>query len=133
MIDMNLKYLRKKYHYSQEDIAEKIGVTRQSVAKWENGESLPDVYKCAELAHLFETSVEMLLYYNYKESDISPEDQSGDNGKYIFGVVKMGERGQIVIPKLAREVFEIRQGDRVIVLGDKEKGMAIAKIPNPFV
>lgn len=133
MIDMNLKYLRKKYHYSQEDIAEKIGVTRQSVAKWENGESLPDVYKCAELAHLFETSVEMLLYYNYEESDISPEDQSGDNGKYIFGVVKMGERGQIVIPKLAREVFEIRQGDRVIVLGDKEKGMAIAKIPNPFV
>lgn len=133
MIDMNLKYLRKKYHYSQEDIAEKIGVTRQSVAKWENGDSLPDVYKCAELAHLFETSVEMLLYYNYEENGASAKDKFGGDGKYIFGVVKMGERGQIVVPKLARKVFDIKQGDRIIVLGDKEKGMAIAKIPNPFV
>lgn len=132
MIDMNLKYLRKKHLYSQEDIAEKIGVTRQSVAKWENGESLPDVYKCAELAHLFETSVEMLLYYSYEENDTVGGSESKDSGKYIFGVVKMGERGQIVIPKLARNVFDIKQGDRMIVLGDKEKGMAIAKIPNPF-
>lgn len=74
----------------------------------------------------------MLLYYNYKENDVSADKKSGDDGKYIFGVVKMGERGQIVIPKLARKVFDINQGDRIIVLGDKEKGMAIAKIPNPF-
>lgn len=35
MIGMNLKYLRKKYGYSQEDLAERLGVSRQSVAKWE--------------------------------------------------------------------------------------------------
>ena len=49
-----------------------------------------------------------------------------DNGKYIFGVVKVGERGQIVIPKEAREIYGIKAGDSLLVLGDT-KGMAIVK------
>lgn len=61
MIGMNLKYLRKKYGYSQEDLAERLEVSRQSVAKWENEESLPDVEKCVTMAQIFETMVEMLL------------------------------------------------------------------------
>ena len=54
MIGMNLKYLRKKYGYSQEDLAERLEVSRQSVAKWENEESLPDVEKCVTMAQIFE-------------------------------------------------------------------------------
>ena len=49
-----------------------------------------------------------------------------DNGKYIFGVVKVGDRGQIVIPKEAREVYGIKAGDSLLVLGDT-KGMAVIK------
>ncbi|MBR5911944.1 MAG: AbrB/MazE/SpoVT family DNA-binding domain-containing protein [Bacteroidales bacterium] len=49
-----------------------------------------------------------------------------ENGKYIFGVVKVGERGQIVIPKEAREVYGINAGDSLLVLGDS-KGMAVVK------
>ena len=49
-----------------------------------------------------------------------------ENGKYIFGVVKVGERGQIVIPKEAREVYDIKAGDNLLVLGDS-KGMAVLK------
>jgi AbrB family looped-hinge helix DNA binding protein len=49
-----------------------------------------------------------------------------DNGKYIFGVVKVGDRGQIVIPKDAREIYGIKSGDSLLVLGDS-KGMAILK------
>ncbi len=50
------------------------------------------------------------------------------NGKYVFGMVKVGERGQIVIPKEAREKFNIKPGDSVIVLGDENKGgIAIVK------
>ena len=49
-----------------------------------------------------------------------------ENGKYIFGVVKVGERGQIVIPKEARELYEIKAGDSLLVLGDT-KGMAVIK------
>ena len=49
-----------------------------------------------------------------------------DNGRYIFGVVKVGDRGQIVIPKEAREVYGIKAGDSLLVLGDT-KGMAVIK------
>ena len=49
-----------------------------------------------------------------------------ENDKYIFGVVKVGDRGQIVIPKEAREIYGIKAGDSLLVLGDK-KGMAILK------
>lgn len=49
-----------------------------------------------------------------------------EQGKYIFGVMKVGERGQIVIPKEAREIYGIKAGDSLLVLGDK-KGMAILK------
>lgn len=129
MIGMNLKYLRKKYRYSQEDIADKLMVSRQSVAKWENSETLPDIMKCAELAKLFEVSMEMLVMYPIEEVENSETANMDDgNGKYIFGIVKVGERGQMVIPKLARHVFGINPGDRLLVLGDKSKGIAIAKI-----
>ncbi len=49
-------------------------------------------------------------------------------GKYIFGTVKVGERGQIVIPKDARDLFNIKAGDTLLVMGDKKKGLAISKI-----
>ena len=48
-------------------------------------------------------------------------------GKHMFGTVKVGERGQIVIPKEARELFDIRPGDNLLLLGDEEKGIAIVK------
>jgi len=48
-------------------------------------------------------------------------------GRYIFGTVKVGQRGQIVIPKEAREMFDIKPGDLVLVVGDEEKGLAIVK------
>lgn len=45
----------------------------------------------------------------------------------IFGVVKVGERGQIVIPKQARELFGIKPGDSLLVIGDKDSGIALVK------
>ena len=44
--------------------------------------------------------------------------------KYAW-MVKIGEKGQFVIPKEARELFELHPGDEILVLGDKEKGIAI--------
>ena len=46
--------------------------------------------------------------------------------KYV-GISKVGEKGQIVIPKEARDMFDIKSGDSVVVLCDKKKGMAIVK------
>jgi looped-hinge helix DNA binding domain, AbrB family len=47
--------------------------------------------------------------------------------KHLFGSVKVGERGQIVIPKEAREIFGIKTGDILLVLGDTERGIALVK------
>ena len=47
-------------------------------------------------------------------------------GKYIFGVVKVGDKGQIVIPKDARKIYGINPGDALIMLGD-ERGIALLK------
>ncbi len=48
-------------------------------------------------------------------------------GKHLFGTVKVGEKGQIVIPKDARELFGIQPGDSLVVLGDEATGLAIIK------
>ena len=46
------------------------------------------------------------------------------NGKYAW-MVKIGEKGQFVIPKEARELFDLKPGYEIVVLGDREKGLAI--------
>ena len=46
-------------------------------------------------------------------------------GRHVFGTVKVGERGQIVIPKEARELFGIRPGDTLLVLGDEKNGLLV--------
>ena len=48
-------------------------------------------------------------------------------GKYLFGICKVGEKGQIVIPREARKVFDINPGDSVVILGDIKKGIAVVK------
>ncbi len=126
MIDANIKFLRKRAGLSQEELAEKIDVSRQSVAKWENGESLPDIVKCRDLAMLFGTTIDNLINYSFEDDELTDNETS--EGKYVFGLVKVGERGQIVIPKKAREIFNIKTGNRLIVLGDtRQGGIALAK------
>lgn len=48
-------------------------------------------------------------------------------GKYLFGICKVGEKGQIVIPKEARNAFNINPGDSLIMLGDIKKGISLVK------
>ena len=126
MIGVNIKFLRKRAGMSQEELAEKIDVSRQSVAKWENGESLPDIIKCRELALIFGTTIDNLINYSFEDEEMTEKENV--DGRYVFGIVKVGERGQIVIPKKAREVFDIQTGSRLIVLGDtRQGGIALAK------
>jgi len=47
--------------------------------------------------------------------------------KHLFGICKVGEKGQIVIPKDARKIFDIKPGDSLILLGDEKKGLALIK------
>ena len=124
MFNENLVRLRKINQMTQEDIAEAVGVSRQAVAKWESGETIPDIEKCKLLAELFGVSLDDLANYE-------PEDNLGldvpPKGKHLFGMVTVGDKGQIVIPARARKLFDISPGDQLVVLGDESQGMAIIK------
>ena len=122
----NLSALRRTTGLSQEKAAEAVGVTRQALAKWESGETTPDVLHSDKLAELYGVSLDDLLHYEQKPGGVPPPPR----GKHVFGVVQMGERGQIVIPKRAREIFSLNRGDTLVVLGDTNPGTAgIALVP----
>lgn len=53
MIGINIRVLRKKHKLSQEQLAEKVNVSRQTVAKWESEEAFPDIFKCKMLSDIF--------------------------------------------------------------------------------
>ena len=61
MLKDNLAMLRNMHGYSQEEIAGKIGISRQAYAKWESGATIPDVEKCSLLARVYGTTVDSLL------------------------------------------------------------------------
>ena len=120
----NLIQMRKMRKMTQEDVAEKVGVTRQAVAKWESGETVPDLDKCRILAELFGVSLDDLANYE-------PDQNLGlglpPKGKHLFGMVTVGDKGQIVIPARARKLFDISAGDQLVVLGDETQGLAVMK------
>ena len=123
----NLVDLRKYHAMSQEELAERIGVSRQTLSKYETGESLPDIEKCKALADVFGITIDDLI--SYEKTDgmglmVPPR------GKHIFGMVRVGEKGQIVIPAKARKIFDIKPGDNLVVLGDEGQGIALLKEEN---
>lgn len=125
-IAQNLMVLRQLHQLSQEEVAGRIGVSRQAVAKWETGQSVPDILNCDTLAKLYDVELDDLLHYDQEQTGKSIPPR----GKHLFGTVRVGERGQMVLPKQAREVFGIKPGDRLVVLGDENPehpGIALMK------
>ena len=125
MLKDNLIMLRNHIGFSQEEVAEKVGISRQAYAKWEKGQTIPDVEKCAALAELYGITLDSLLKFEPPEQE--PALVPGPGGKHIFGSVTMNEKGQIVIPKLARDIMKFRPGERLIILGDENEGLALVK------
>ena len=124
MFKDNLANLRKLHDMTQEELAEKINVSRQSIAKWESGDSVPDLEKCKLLSEIFGVSLDDLANYEAENNmgmNVPPK------GKHLFGIVRVGEKGQIVIPAKARKTFDIKVGDSLVVLGDEAQGIALIK------
>ena len=122
MISENLLTLRKRSGYSQEYVAEQVGVSRQAVAKWESGDTVPDLNNSMALSRLYDVSLDDLV--NYASDAVLPLPP---RGKHFFGAVTVGEKGQIVIPVKARKLFGIKAGDSLVVLGDEGRGLALLK------
>ena len=101
-------------------------MTRQTLSKYETGESLPDIERCRRLAEVLDVSMDDLV--NYEKNDRKNLGlEVPPKGKHIFGMVKVGDKGQIVIPANARKIFDIQPGDNLLILGDEEQGIAILK------
>ena len=114
--------LRNTHGFSQEEIAEKIEISRQAYAKWETGATVPDISKAAMLAQVYDVTIDSLMKTETAEGiGVIPP---APRGKNIWGSVTIGERGQIVIPKAAREKFGLKGGDRLILCSD-ENGIAL--------
>lgn len=122
MLKDNLIMLRNIHGFSQEQIAEKIDISRQAYAKWESGATVPDVEKCSRLAQVYGVSLDSLIKEERVEGigAVPPPPA----GKSIWGTVTVNDRGQIVIPKAARDSFGLATGARLIVLAD-ENGIAL--------
>ena len=123
MFKDNLISLRKLNHMSQEELAEKLGISRQTLSKYEPGESGPDFERSKAIADAFGVSLDELVKYESGPDSLPVPPK----GRHAFGVVKVGEKGQIVIPAKARKVFDIQAGDNLIVLGDEAQGIALLK------
>lgn len=121
MIGKNLQKMRKQKGLTQEALAEAAGVARQTIAKWEAEESSPDLETAQRLAAALDVSLDDLANAPAEELDGHP----GMRGKHMFGMVTVGDKGQIVIPVRARRVFNIRPGDQLMVLGDEGRGLAL--------
>ena len=67
-----LVHLRKSKGWSQEDLAEKLNVSRQAISRWENGTALPDAENLRQLSHLYEVSSDYLLNDDYESDDDLP-------------------------------------------------------------
>lgn len=124
MLKDNLITLRNIHGFSQEELAEKLDVSRQAYAKWERGDTIPDIEKCSRLAEIYGVSIDSLIKTEKAEGiGVIPPAPKGKN---IWGSVSINERGQIVIPKAARDQFSLSGGQRLIVLSDED---GIALIP----
>lgn len=131
MFSEKLKQLRKNGGISQEQLSEKIGVSRQTISKWESGEVLPDTENALLLSKLFGVSLDYLLKDETAENSATTEEKrrTNKNGKgkavslifVLLGVLILGTLGTLaqVIP--SRELVTVASdGDTIAYLESGE-------------
>lgn len=93
-----IKKLRTGQNLSQDDLAEKLYISRQAVSKWENGEATPDIDKLVQLAEIFGVSLDYLVLGKEPEKEIVVEQRGKMNGwEYLYEESKRPlTRGDVV-------------------------------------
>jgi transcriptional regulator with XRE-family HTH domain len=117
----NLFQLRKLHNLTQEQVAAELGVSRQAVAKWETGETTPDLSNCLALAQFYDVSLDDLVRFDSTQTGLPFPPK----GKYCFGTVTVQEDGTIQLPQRAQDIFRLHPGASVLLLGDEERGLAL--------
>ena len=93
----NLKAIRKNHKMSQEKLAEKVNVSRQSVSKWENGEAYPEMHNILQLCKIFNCKINDLVHTEM--SDFSSLDE-----EIVMKVVKFNEKKQKQVKNLSNVI-----------------------------
>ena len=104
MLSENLKRIRKDNNLSQEQLAEKLGVSRQSVSKWENGEAYPEMDKVLQLCKMFNLNIDELLNQDIKDKTLSNLEEVKSRGAKTIVVSNEKIDGydlEVVVPKLS--------------------------------
>ena len=104
----NLKIIRKNKKMSQEQLAEKVNVSRQSVSKWETGEAYPEMNNILELCKIFNCKINDLIHNDM--SDISSLDE-----EIIMNVVKFNEQKQKKVKTLSNTISLISKISGIIL------------------
>ena len=118
MLHDNLFHYRKMLRLSQEEMAERVGVSRQAYAKWESGDTVPELRYCTVLANLFDITLDELV-------SARDQVQNGPPGKHVLGVVVPDENGMIRLPARALHLVGIGPGERLLLLADEKQGLAL--------
>ncbi len=124
-ISENIRLLRNKYGYTLEGLAEIINVSRQTVAKWENRESLPDIVNCVRLSALFKVSLDELVVMPM-ENILSKQDDN-QNSQKIMGILSISDNREITLPSSVLDMFDLKTGEKILLLADKYQGIALVK------
>ena len=105
----NLRQIRKSKKMSQEELALKVKVTRQSVSKWENGESYPEMNNILELCKIFNCKLNDLVHTDM--SDISSLDE-----QIVMSVVKFNEKKQKQMKSLSNVIEMIGKIGSIVLM-----------------
>lgn len=153
--------LRKKQNLSQEQLAEKVGVARQTISKWELGETAPDINQAQLLSQIFDVSIDELLGNDAKElSDVAQTTEEKRNKRIpwkriilassaaivlclvIVGVIDLVKRSQILHPEgtsgniviTEKTPILIGKGSaEAVVFSEQNKPTVVCELPEGFV
>ncbi len=151
--------LRKKYNLSQEQLAEKVGVSRQTISKWELGETAPDIKQAQTLSQIFNVALNELLGNAAKETVNTTQDSKKRNNVpwkkiiavsaaalclclVVVGVFDVVKRSQILYPQKVNETviitrkksIQIEKGStETIVFNENNKPTIVCALPEGFV
>ena len=106
---LRLAYLRRNAKMSQKDLAEKIGSTASTISKYENGTLEPNLDTLERMADLFGVSMDFLLGYREKPTNITgqqPDDADGDHD-YLYILNTHGNRERVYIPPEKQDRFRV--------------------------
>lgn len=118
-------HLRKSDGMSQEQLAEKVNVSRRAISKWELGESMPDIENILQLSNVFEVSIDYLL----------KEDFSGDVSVQTTETINDNNRKRQLILFLTvfTVVLNASLSYKYLIAGDRVSGMIFGALAAYFV